>query len=263
MAIKSRALLKSTFQNGYIPTQNDFADVFDSYIHKTEDYITINGNGNVGIGLGTGVVPTRKLHVGGDVQVDGMVYANDLVIPGKGLIPTGGIIMWSGATAPAGWGLCNGVTYTRSDGSGLIASPDLRGRFIVGMSDSNPGNFVYNNNEKNRPDYNTIGKNGGLMEVKLTDLESGIAPHNHHINIKSSSNGAHSTTYQTTSQGWGYGGGFVSRDGGTNANFDIFQTAVDHDHDVIGYSDLVNANDAAQAHENRPPYYVLAYIMKL
>ena len=49
MAIKSRSLLKSTFQNVYIPTQNYYADVFDSYVHKQEDRLQINAIGKVGI----------------------------------------------------------------------------------------------------------------------------------------------------------------------------------------------------------------------
>jgi hypothetical protein len=43
-------------------------------------------------------------------------------------IPTGGIIMWSGATSaiPSGWVLCDGQNST----------PDLRNKFIVGANDS-------------------------------------------------------------------------------------------------------------------------------
>ena len=41
---------------------------------------------------------------------------------GRGTIPIGGIIMWSGDSVPTGWALCNG-----QDGR-----PDLRDRFIVG-----------------------------------------------------------------------------------------------------------------------------------
>ena len=43
-------------------------------------------------------------------------------------IPSGGIILWSGAAnaIPSGWYLCNGSNGT----------PDLRGRFVVGYSDT-------------------------------------------------------------------------------------------------------------------------------
>jgi hypothetical protein len=48
-----------------------------------------------------------------------------------GVIPVGGIIMWSGtvATIPANWQLCNGTNGT----------PDLRDRFIVGATSDDAG----------------------------------------------------------------------------------------------------------------------------
>ena len=61
------------------------------------------------------------------------VYADTLHGDGSNLtgvqgIPSGGIIMWSGATSaiPSGWVLCDGQNST----------PDLRNRFVVGASDS-------------------------------------------------------------------------------------------------------------------------------
>ena len=47
---------------------------------------------------------------------------------GGGVIPSGGIIMWSGAVSaiPTGWVLCNGSNST----------PDLRNRFVVGAGSS-------------------------------------------------------------------------------------------------------------------------------
>jgi len=49
-------------------------------------------------------------------------------IAATGGIPSGGIIMWSGAVSaiPAGWVLCNGSN----------SSPDLRNRFVVGAGSS-------------------------------------------------------------------------------------------------------------------------------
>ncbi len=50
------------------------------------------------------------------------------------VIGIGFISLWYGAAAsiPAGWAICNGQEVARSDGSGSIATPDLRGRVAVG-----------------------------------------------------------------------------------------------------------------------------------
>lgn len=52
----------------------------------------------------------------------GTIVAND--IQASGMIPVGGIIMWSGTTGniPADWALCDGSNGT----------PDLRGKFVLG-----------------------------------------------------------------------------------------------------------------------------------
>lgn len=48
--------------------------------------------------------------------------------PAGSIVPTGGIIIWSGASdaVPEGWALCDGSQGT----------PDLRGRFVLGSSDN-------------------------------------------------------------------------------------------------------------------------------
>ena len=74
---------------------------------------------------------------------------NDVV---GGIVPKGGIILWSGAAdaIPSGWALCDGNNDT----------PDLRNRFVVGAG-SNYG----------------VGDNGGAAEVTLTTDQ--IPSHNH------------------------------------------------------------------------------------
>ena len=69
------------------------------------------------------------------------------------LLPKGSIQMWSGLTIPYGWTLC--------DGSG--GTPDLSGRFIIGI------NSTYSLNDT-----------GGRSTVNLTDVNNG--PHTHTYN---------------------------------------------------------------------------------
>lgn len=50
------------------------------------------------------------------------------------LVPIGAITMWYGTeiTVPVGWAVCNGQIVTRTDGGGVMTTPDLRDRVVVG-----------------------------------------------------------------------------------------------------------------------------------
>ena len=129
---------------------------------------------------------------------------------------------------PTGWQLCNGTNGT----------PDLRGRFIVGF-------------DQDKPDYDDIGNTGGLEEVELT---IGQLPQ-HNFEGITSSGGSHSHTVNTseTHDGAGKfaGGGAASEPSTLSTN-----SAGSHNHNFS--TDSVG-ND--EAHENRPPYYTLAFII--
>lgn len=148
-------------------------------------------------------------------------------------VPIGGIIMWSGSIAsiPAGWALCNGSNGT----------PDLRGRFIVGAGSTyNPGNI------------------GGLDKVTLSLSE--MPSHFHQIGVIIAK--------------WG--------DNANNRNFPDFNGTAYPDNDYgrdvtrwrtryqggsTNYTSASPYNGRLQgttsSHENRPPYYALAYIMRI
>lgn len=73
------------------------------------------------------------------VSTNGTISAPEFV--GAGIIPVGGIIIWSGTLQAASnlgpsWTLCDGSTVNG------ITTPDLRGRFIIGSNSTNynPGN---------------------------------------------------------------------------------------------------------------------------
>ena len=161
--------------------------------------------------------------------------------PEVGSVPSGGIIMWSGsiASVPTGWFLCDGANGT----------PDLRDRFVVGAGST----------------YAT-GATGGADTVTLTEAQ--LPSHNHTF---SGQTGGFSTNHNHTPSGGGNffrqgaGGPINGIQGGnsftggitTVATTDVANT--DHSHSFSGTTASVGSG---QAHENRPPYFALAYIMK-
>ncbi len=74
---------------------------------------------------------TTVLTAYGSVDAKGKMKEN-----GNDLLPRGAIIMWSGSAIPAGWALCDGGLYTPMDGSAPFNTPNLLDKFIVGAGGS-------------------------------------------------------------------------------------------------------------------------------
>lgn len=158
-------------------------------------------------------------------------------------VPTGGIIMWSGSIAsiPATWALCDGTSGT----------PDLRDRFIAGAG----GTYAPNTTGGANSVTLTMGQMPSHTHTGSTDTASltgtfesrrvlsGADLLTAATGIASSSNGPDSNTVEPNSD--------------TRARNRITINA-SHSHAVT-----VGAAGSGQSHENRPPYYALAYIMKL
>jgi len=166
--------------------------------------------------------------------------------PASALIPSGGIIMWSGliASIPTGWALCDGTNGT----------PDLRNRFVVGAGDQ------YDRNDT-----------GGSETVTLTEAQIPSHDHNmqpagdHSHTGTTSTDGNHSHTIFSRIGGQGDTQGSSGRIGGFDGTS---STAGAHSHtlniDNAGsHTHTMDTIGGDQPHENRPPYFALAFIMKL
>jgi len=192
------------------------------------------------------------------IMEDGSSVQNNIVEA----MPIGGIIMWSGTieTIPPTWALCNGLNGT----------PDLRNRFIMGAGST----------------YNP-GDTGGLDAVTLTTAQ--IPSHQHAVGtLASASSGGHghnvsgSTSINGSHEHRPYCGSSDGTDNmlassSTNSSYKRYvdtPPAGDHSHTITGTTDYTGSHihtlsgstaniGGGLSHENKPPYFALAYIMKL
>ena len=155
-------------------------------------------------------------------------------------VPLGVVEMYSGSTIPENYGVCDGqalskdlyadlyqvigTRFNKADtASNMFCLPDLRGRFIVGQGAD--------------ADYNTIGNTGGEKRHTLTVAE--MPAHAHSLD----------DAYYSENVGQGqrqYGSGDS-----------------DNDNDIITRRINTYNTGGGGSHENRPPYFVLFYIMRL
>ena len=161
----------------------------------------------------------------GSANVSGAVTAASFT--GNGTIPVGGIIMWSGSAIPAGWALCNGQTLYGQ------TTPNLTDKFVVGSGNS----------------Y-AIGNTGGASSITLSTSQ--IPAHTHSYGFAQGSSGA-------------IGSGFAGISGVANQGnvTELEQTGGPDGQHLAAFSAYAASTGGGAPIDNRPPYYALAYIMRV
>jgi microcystin-dependent protein len=212
------------------------------------DAIKVATNGNVGIWTTT---PSTTFDVSGAVKFRGALDMTSQKITNVAspttttdvatksyvdiavdiAMPIGGIIMWSGAMLPTNWGLCDGSTY------GSVVSPDLRGRFVLS---SGQGSGLTNR---------TLGQTGGAETHTLTVAE--MPSHNHSI-----TDPGHDHYINFSWDQGNPGAGSVQYNLLQYQNASITMTGKNY----TGITINSKGNDSA--HNNMPPFYVLAFIIR-
>ena len=183
--------------------------------------------------------------------------------------PLGIIEMWAGEKVPEGYVLCDGQELKQADypelygvigdvfnyavdyqgnkkspQSGYFRIPDLRGRFVVGCNNLDA-------------DYRAKGLTGGEKQHKLEESE--MPPHQHRVKdyVQKVNGSAYDGIMAIDGDGLVCGGGL------TTEGIKCVQTS----NLVAGTMQWIEhstekKDDVVESHENRPPYYVLAYIMR-
>jgi len=205
-------------------------------------------------------------------NVTGPVSGNQHVLSG---VPLGGIIMWAGQVnaIPAGWVLCAGQTgITRSDGQGVLNAPDLRNRFVVGAGDayaswSFGGAIIQSGTAAAAGEH----AHGGATDSAGSHSHGGFTA-NHALTIAQMP--SHDHTYSRPVLGSSSTGGGVysavsqydSRSTGNTGGSESHRHGIAAD--GAHAHGLTTAAAGSHAHtvtiaDGRPPYFALAYIMKV
>ena len=163
----------------------------------------------------------------------------------------GTIVIWSGSMndIPIGWALCDGSQRTGSDEK-MLYVPDLRGRFVLGVNNQEIYD-ISNNNKKIRSKYNIEytkiieDKNEYGRENVILDI-SNIPSHDHYVGKIRGSQGYSFSSFSSCDYGWSGNNNTGCPEGASKSS-------------AIGG----DVEGKTASFSIMPPYYVLAYIIKL
>lgn len=180
------------------------------------------------------------------------------------VMPIGSMIMYPIAAEPSSkWKICEGQALNKNTyadlfdvigynfgGSGTTFNlPNMKGKFLAGYDLSGAA------------EYQTIGSGGGSNSVTLTAAQSGVPPHLHTATASVNDPG-HSHQFR---RGQGSSGsGAADRSDASNVDSG-FETTLSSDTNITVGVTVANsiAQNASDAHENRPEFIVFPWMIKV
>lgn len=166
------------------------------------------------------------------------------------ILPSGVVMAWGGATAPAGWLVCDGTSLLRTDYPTLFANigtqygaadgthfslPNMKGRVLVGYDSS-------------QAEFNVLGETGGAKTHTLTAGE--IPAHTHEF----ANGNSHSWSWGGVGGTSVYAANAIATAGGPPSNNLTTNQG--------NWNKTANDGGSGGAHNNLQPYIALLYIMK-
>ena len=177
------------------------------------------------------ITSTDDINAVDDITAGGTVTATDFV--GNGTIPIGGIIMWSGTDAgvPSNWALCDGSSGT----------PNLIDRFIVGRGSAYAADAT-----------------GGSANATLVS-------HSHTTNSTSKTLTGAVTKISEGFNASGTATGVFTKtnDGNNNITESLSNSPVSGFTMDATHTHGTDTQGSAASNANLPPYYAIAYIMRI
>lgn len=171
-------------------------------------------------------------------------------------IPIGCIVLWSGAVSavPSGWRLCDGTNGT----------PDLRDRFVVGArADSNGPATTFITGADT--------KSGGFKDAAVI---SHVHPVSSSATVTTDTHTISGTIFANDSGLYGSGSFYNAGSNGSTFN-DNFYSDTNNENKAVAINDVhshthtvgvttsISSVGESGTNRNLPPYYALAYIMKV